>query len=55
MALRECRERWVGEYLEPVGALLAKAKALKTKTNAGFATTLRVWSFVTFLEEGQQA
>jgi len=35
--------------LEPVGALLAKAKALKTKTDAGFATALRVWSLVTFL------
>lgn len=35
--------------LEPVGALLPKAKALETKTDAGFATALRVWSFVAFL------
>jgi hypothetical protein len=35
--------------LKPVGALLPKAKALKTKTDACFATAFRVWSFVTFL------
>jgi len=40
-----------GAYLEPVGALLPKAKALKTETNARLASTLWVWSFITFLNE----
>jgi hypothetical protein len=36
-------------FLEPVGAFLAKAKALKTQTDACLAPTLRVWPFITFL------
>ena len=38
-----------GAYLEPLGALLPKAKALKAETDAGLASTLCVWSFITFL------
>jgi len=40
-----------GAYLEPLGALLPKAKALKAETDAGLASTLCVWSFITFLNE----
>jgi hypothetical protein len=40
-------------YLEPVGALLPKAKALKAETDAGLASTLCVWSFVTFLKTNE--
>jgi len=36
-------------FLEPLGALLAKAKALKAETDACFASALCVWPFVTFL------
>ena len=40
-----------GAYLEPVGALLPKAKTLKAETDAGFAATFSIWSFITFLKE----
>ena len=36
-------------YLEPLGALLAKAKALKAKTDACLASALWVRPLVTFL------
>jgi hypothetical protein len=36
-------------FLEPLGALLAKAKALKAKTDACLAPALWVWPFITFL------
>jgi hypothetical protein len=39
-------------YLEPIGALLAKAKALEAETDTGLATALCVWPFVAFLEGG---
>ena len=41
-----------GAYLEPLGALLPKAKALKTETDARLASTFWVWSFITFLKLG---
>jgi hypothetical protein len=39
-------------YLEPIGALLAKAKALEAETDTRLATALSVWPFVAFLEGG---
>jgi hypothetical protein len=36
-------------FLEPVGALLAKAKTLQAETDACFAPTLSVWTLITFL------
>jgi hypothetical protein len=39
-------------YLEPLGALLAKAKALEAETDTGLATAFCIWSFVAFLEGG---
>jgi len=36
-------------FLEPFRALLPKAKALKAETDARLASTLWVWSFITFL------
>jgi hypothetical protein len=38
-------------YLEPVRALLAKAKALKAETDACFAPSLPVRPLVTFLDK----
>jgi hypothetical protein len=39
-------------YLEPIGALLAKAKALEAETDTRLATALSIWPFVAFLEGG---
>lgn len=41
-----------GTYLEPLGALLAKAKALEAETDTGLATALCIRPFVAFLEGG---
>ena len=40
----------VSTYLEPIGALLAKAKALEAETDTRLATALCIRPFVTFLE-----
>jgi hypothetical protein len=37
-------------YLEPVGAFLAKAKALQAKADASLTPALCVWPFITFLK-----
>lgn len=40
-------------YLEPIGALLAKAEALEAETYTRLATAFCVRPFVAFLEEGE--
>jgi hypothetical protein len=43
------KRRDVRTYLEPLGALLPKAKALKAEADACLAPTLWVWPFIAFL------
>lgn len=49
-----CKPCAARTYLEPIGALLAKAKALEAETDTGLATAFFIWPFVAFLGRGER-